>query len=132
MKDLIRKILKEETRNSVPNWVKEFESLSVEEKVESIKKRKRHYEKLIPIMIEFFKENYGNKLEKIDVEERNVHYGHEVFSLKIPCFIFYFNDANEGTKWEVRDYFINLFGVDLGWYGAPFDYEMYVKTWNRI
>ena len=132
MRDLIRKILKEETTGSIPDWYKEFDSLSTEERINVIKKRKKKYEKLIPTMIEFFKETYGDKLEKIEVVERGVHYGYERFSLKVPNLIFYFNEANEGTKWEIRGYLINLFGIEYDFYGIPFDYEVWVKSWNRI
>jgi len=130
MKDIIKKILKE--AREVPDWFAEWENLPEELRIKEFEKRKRKYLKILPKMVEFFEEKFADSLDHIEIGEKKVHYGHESYSMSVPTLIFYFNQADVGVKWEIQGYIINLFGVEMGYYGIPFDFEVYVKNWQRI
>ena len=96
MKDLIKKILKEGMRISpdAPDWVEKFHNLPKEERIEFIENNKKRIEKLTPVIIKFFKEKYGNSLDRIDVGEHKTYYGSEGHSMNEVQYKFYFNKIN--------------------------------------
>jgi hypothetical protein len=137
MRNIIRKILKE--MRDVPDWVEKFHNLPTKERIEFIEKKKKYIEKYIPRIIEFFEEKYGDYIDRVEVEEKGVHYGSENYSTKEVLLKFYFNDVDDNvaeTNYDlmkkVKNDLKNFFNIDLEYYGVPLDLEFYIKTWERM
>ena len=140
MKETIRKILKE--MREAPDWVEKFHNLPTEERIEFIEKKKKYIEKYIPRIIEFFERKYGDYIDRVEVEEKGVHYGSENYSSKEVLLKFYFNDVddnvaetNHDLQIKVRKDIKNFFNIDLEYYGVPLDLEFYIKTskgWKKM
>jgi hypothetical protein len=137
MKELIRKILRE--GRQIPDWIQKFNALPKEGRIEFIENNKKRIEKLLPRIIEFFEEKFGNYIDRIEVEEKGVHYDSENYSTKNLLLKFYFNDVDDNvaetnydlTK-KVRNDLENFFNIDSEYYGVPLDLEFYIKTWKRM
>ena len=73
VRKLIRKILREGVTQGIsikPEWLSKFNySFSKEEKIEFIDKYRSQVEKLLPKIISFFENKYGNVLKDIEVGE---------------------------------------------------------------
>jgi hypothetical protein len=125
--------LREET-HSAPEWFQKWDSLSRDERVENIEKRKEKYLSLIPRIVSFFEEVYGDKLHSLDVDEKRVHYGNEFYSTTIPNLIFNFNKVDRNVKKEIITYLQSFFNIDYEYYGVPFYFEVYVKDgeWRKV
>jgi hypothetical protein len=141
MKELIRKILREgmQISTDAPDWVEKFHALPTEGRIEFIENYKKRIEKLLPRIIEFFEEKFGDYIDRIEVEEKGAHYGSENHSIKKPVLKFYFNDVDDNvaeTNYDlmkkVRNDLKNFFNIDLEYYGVPLDLEFYIKTWERM
>ena len=143
MRNIIKKILKEmKFEPNTPDWVAKFNSLPTEERIEFIEKKKKYIEKYIPRIVKFFEGKYGNYIDRIKVEEKGVHYGHENYSTKQILLNFYFNDiddnvaeTNHDLRLDVIRDIKNFFNIDLEFYGVPLDLEFYIKTpkgWKKM
>ena len=141
MKELIRKILREgmQISDDAPDWVKEFHTLPREGRIALIKKNKKQIERLLPRIVEFFEQKFGDYIDRIEVGEKGVHYGSENYSTEKLLLKFYFNDVDDNiaeTNHElmkkVRNDLKNFFNIDLEYYGVPLDLEFYIKTWERM
>jgi hypothetical protein len=142
MKELIRKILHEAIQigPDTPDWVEKFHDLSREERIEFIKDYKKRVERLIPMIVDFFKSKYGDSLKKIEVGEKRAHFGNEQFSIEKPLLKFYFDFSgmNRDSNWGIlnkREIFRDLrfyFNIDMSYYGTPLEYEVYQMTWERV
>jgi len=131
VKKLIRKILRESY--GVPDWFRDWESKSDEQRIASIEKRREQYIKMVPTMIKFFKEFYGEKLDRIEFSmDKGVYYAHESHTTKRVHLDFYFNEADDTTPREIKKYIESLFGIEMGYYGIPFDFDIFVKYWKRL
>ena len=135
MKELIRKILREDMQisDNAPDWVKEFHELPRQERIESIKSRKKRIEKLIPKIVKFFKEKFGDSLIKIQVSEKPTHYGNENYTIEKILLSFYFDESTKMsmTKREIQKDLSSFFNLDLEYYGMPLDLEFYKQTWTK-
>jgi hypothetical protein len=82
MRDLIKKVLRENSHVSpdAPHWVKTFHDLPTEGRIAQIEKNKKDTERILPRIIEFFKDKFGDDLLKLKVEEQGAHYGNENYS----------------------------------------------------
>lgn len=141
MKNLIRKILHETiyVESETSDLGDTLNQPKMEEGAELIKNNKKRIEKLIPNIVEYFKTEFGDKLVKIEIDEKEVHYGHENLSLQIPNIKFYFDftELPNNKNWSElakRTIYIDLkyFNIDIIDYGVPLNFEVYKKTWERV
>jgi hypothetical protein len=134
VKDLIRKILRESMQipDDAPEWVKRFNKLPKEDRIQDIENRKDKIENLMPNIINFFEDRFGDELEKIVINQKKVHYGNELYSTEKLVINFYFYEPSQmfpRAKYYnevVRD-LINFFNIDITYYGMPLDIEIHVK-----
>jgi len=114
---IIRKILKE--YSSAPQGSKE-------ERIIEIEKRKEHIDRILPLMIQLFKDKFGNDLVKIEVDDKKVHYGNELYSTTIKNLKFFFSDEpKQNYKKEILRDINSFFGIDITYYGVPLYVEVY-------
>jgi len=114
---IIRKILKEYSSAPVGNR---------EERIIEIEKRKKRIDKLLPAMIELFKDKFGDELVKIEVDDKKVHYGNELYSTTIKNLKFFFSDeAKQNYRKEIYRDINSFFGIDITYYGVPLYVEIY-------
>lgn len=137
MKDIIRKLLREgmQISDDAPDWVKDFHGLPREERIQSILDRKKRIEKLLPKIITFFKEKYGDSLIKIKASEKPSHYGNENHTIEKIVLSLYFDvsvDRWSMTKREVFKDLSSFFNLDLEYYGMPLDIDFYKQTWEKF
>ena len=137
MKSLIRKILREsyQIADNAPDWVKEFHTLNRERRIEEIEKRKKRIEKLLPRIIQFFENKFGDSLVKLGVGERSAHYGNELHSSNKILLSFYFSDKTPDVtklKREVYNDLSSFFNIDIEYYGMPLDLEFRKMTWQMF
>jgi hypothetical protein len=128
MKELIKKILREETE--IPKWFREWEKLPREGRIAGIEERKKHILKLVPSIVDFFELKFSDYLEKIEVGGKKIHYGNELHSMESVLLKFYFNKRPPTTKhldFEIRDDINGFFGIDITYYGIPLDIETIIK-----
>ena len=117
MENIIRKILKE--YSDAPKGNKESRIIEIE-------KRKEHIDKMLPIMIQLFEEKFGDELVKIEVDDKKVHYGNELYSTTIKNLKFFFSDkAKQNYKKEILRDINSFFGIDITYYGVPLYVEVY-------
>jgi len=117
VENIIRKILKE--YSSAPEGSKE-------ERIIEIEKRKEHIDKMLPIMIQLFEEKFGDELVKIEVDDKKVHYGNELYSTTIKNLKFFFSDeAKQNYRKEIYRDINSFFGIDITYYGVPLYVEIY-------
>ena len=140
MKHLIRKILRESAQipDDAPEWVKVFNSLtSKKDRIENIEKRKEKIGIILPNIIEFFRDKFGDELEKIVINQKKVHYGNELYSTEKLVINFYFYEPSQmfpRAKYYnevVRD-LINFFNIDITYYGMPLDIEIHIKNREKL
>ena len=139
MKHLIRKILRESAQipDDAPEWVKRFHKLPKEDRIQDIENRKDKIEKLMPNIINFFEDRFGDELEKIVINQKKVHYGNELYSTEKLVINFYFYEPSQmfpRAKYYnevVRD-LINFFNIDITYYGMPLDIEINVKKREKL
>ena len=121
---IIRKILKEYSSAPVGNR---------EERIIEIEKRKKRIDKLLPAMIELFKDKFGDELVKIEVDDNKVHYGNELYSTTIKNLKFFFSDkTNQNYRKEIYRDINSFFGIDITYYGVPLYVEIYKMVWEKI
>ena len=121
---IIRKILKE--YSSPPEGNKD-------ERIVEIEKRKKRIDKLIPLMIEFFEDKFGDELVKVEVDDKKVHYGNELYSTTIKNLKFFFSDkSNQNYRMEIIRDINSFFGIDITYYGVPLNVETYKMVWKEI
>jgi hypothetical protein len=139
VKDLIRKILREAAQipDDAPEWVKRFHKLPKEDRIQDIENRKDKIENLMPNIINFFEDRFGDELEKIVINQKKVHYGNELYSTEKLVINFYFYEPSQmfpRAKYYnevVRD-LINFFNIDITYYGMPLDIEINVKKREKL
>lgn len=139
MQHLIRKILRESGQipDDAPEWVKRFNKLPKEDRIKDIENRKDKIENLMPNIINFFEDRFGDELEKIVINQKKVHYGSELYSTEKLVINFYFYEPSQmfpRAKYYnevVRD-LINFFNIDITYYGMPLDIEIYVKKREKL
>jgi hypothetical protein len=114
---IIRKILKE--YSSAPEGSKE-------ERIIEIEKRKEHIDRILPLMIQLFKDKFGDDLVKIEVDDKKVHYGNELYSTTIKNLKFFFSDeVKQNYRKEIYRDINSFFGIDITYYGVPLYVEIY-------
>jgi hypothetical protein len=117
VENIIRKILKE--YSSAPEGSKE-------ERIIEIEKRKEHIDRILPLMIQLFKDKFGDDLVKIEVDDKKVHYGNELYSTTIKSLKFFFSDeVKQNYRKEIYRDINSFFGIDITYYGVPLYVEIY-------
>jgi hypothetical protein len=137
VRETIRKILREgmQISDDAPDWVKEFHTQSKEGRIEMIEKNKKHIEKLLPRIVHFFEDKFGDDLVKLVVKERGAHYGNELYSTNKIVLQFRFSDKTpEVTKLkrEVYNDLRSFFNIEVEYYGTPLDLEFLKATWEKF
>lgn len=141
MKDLIKKILREgmQISDDAPDWVKEFHTLPREGRIDLIKKNKKQIEKLLPRIVEFFEQKFGDDLVQLKVtnEEgtRGRHYGNENYSTNVVLLQFFFHNRTPNVttlKKEVINDLKSFFNLHWDYYGMPLDLDFYKATWEKF
>lgn len=118
--------------DDAPEWVKRFNKLPKEDRIQDIENRKDKIENLMPNIINFFEDRFGDELEKIVINQKKVHYGNELYSTEKLVINFYFYEPSQmfpRAKYynEVIRDLINFFNIDITYYGMPLDIEIHVK-----
>ena len=118
--------------DDAPEWVKRFNKLPKEDRIQDIENRKDKIETLMPNIINFFEDRFGDELEKIVINQKKVHYGNELYSTEKLVINFYFYEPSQmfpRAKYynEVIRDLINFFNIDITYYGMPLDIEIHVK-----
>jgi hypothetical protein len=137
VREIIRKILKESMKISsdAPEWVEKFHSASREERIEHIENYKKHIKKLLPRIVEFFNEKFGDDLESIIVTERGAYYGNENHSTQKIVLDFRFSVSTPNVtklKREVYNDLKSFFNMDVTYYGTPLELEFHKAVWERF
>ena len=135
MRDLIKKVLRENSHISpdAPHWVKTFHDLPTEGRIAQIEKNKKDTERILPRIVEFFKDKFGDDLLKLKVGETGVHYGNENYSTKKIKLTFYFPESYSNlTKREIFNDLKSFFNIDLRYYGTPLEIEVYRMKWESL
>ena len=123
--------------DDAPEWVKRFHKLPKEDRIQDIENRKDKIENLMPNIINFFEDRFGDELEKIVINQKKVHYGNELYSTEKLVINFYFYEPSQmfpRAKYYnevVRD-LINFFNIDITYYGMPLDIEINVKKREKL
>jgi len=122
VKEVIRKILREgmQISDDAPEWVKEFHTLPREGRIAMIEKNKSHVEKLLPRIVHFFENKFGDDLVKLIVKV---------------VLQFRFSDKTpEVTKLkrEVYNDLRSFFNIEVEYYGTPLDLDFYKATWEKF
>jgi hypothetical protein len=131
VKSLIRKILREgmQISDDAPDWVKEFHTLPREERIAMIEKNKKHIQKLLPKIVNFFESKFGDDLVKLIVKEKGVHYGNELYSTNKILLQFRFSDKTSEKVVKLRREVLNdlrsFFNIEVEYYGTPLDLEFF-------
>ena len=121
--------------SDAPDWVKEFHTIPKEGRIAMIEKNKSHVEKLLPRIVNFFENKFGEDLVKLIVKERGAHYGNELHSTNKIVLQFRFSDKTpEVTKLkrEVYNDLRSFFNIEVEYYGTPLDLEFLKATWERF
>lgn len=141
MKDLIKKILREgmQISDDAPDWVKEFHTLPREGRIALIKKNKKQIERLLPRIVEFFKQKLGDNLVQLLVtnEEgiRGRHYGHENYSTNSILLQFFFHPRTTNLaalKKEIINDLESFFNIHIDYYGMPIDLDFYKAVYQKF
>ena len=126
MKNSIRKVLRESITDK-PEWVDKFDSFSRDERIDFIEKYKKQVVRLLPKIIEFFKQRFGDQLKEISVREVETLYGNEMYSGTKIVLHFYFDNPPfwelMSLKQEIWEALISYFNIDVGYYGVPLSIE---------
>ena len=137
MRDLIKKILREDSHISpdAPHWVEAFQTMSRENRIAQIDKNKRDIERILPRIVEFFKDKFGKHLLKFEIGEKGTHYGNENHTTKTINLIFYLSESTPDVRGAKREIFNDLnsfFNINLSYYGTPLEIEVYKMTWEKL
>ena len=124
MRTSIRKVLRESITDK-PEWVEKFNNFSRDERIDFIEKYKKQVVRLLPKIIQFFKDRLGDKLKDITVGEKETLYGNEMYSGTKIVLEFHFNDYPYwelmSLKHEIWNDLISFFNIDMGYYGVPLE-----------
>ena len=137
MRDLIKNILRESSHISpnAPHWVEEFQTMSTKDRITQIEKNKKDIEKILPRIVEFFKDKFGKYLLKFEIEEKGLHYGNENYSSKTINLIFYLSESTpdvNGAKREIFNDLNSFFNINVSYYGSPLEFEVYKMSWQKL
>jgi len=137
MRDLIKNILRENSRISpdAPNWVEAFQTMSREDRISQIVKNKKDLERILPRIVEFFKDKFGKYLLKFEIEESGLHYGNENYTSKTINLIFYLSESTpnvNGAKREIFNDLNSFFNINVSYYGTPLEFEVYKMSWQKL
>ena len=137
MRDLIKNILRENSHISpdAPNWVEAFQTMSREDRISQIVKNKKDLERILPRIVEFFKDKFGKYLLKFEIGEKGLHYGNENYTSKTINLIFYLSESTPNVNRAKREIFNDLnsfFNINVSYYGTPMQFEVYKMTWQKL
>lgn len=127
MKNLIRKILKEER----DTW---FDK-SKEERHQILRDKLSRAESMMPKILKIIDIMYGDKVRVDSSERKMIYYGSDMLNLERIILKVYVEDDDLDTrevKSNIWDALNNYLGIDLSRYGVGLDLEVYKKTWSRI
>jgi hypothetical protein len=130
VRNSIRKVLRESITDK-PEWVEKFNNFSRDERIDFIEKYKKQVVRLLPKIIQFFKDRLRDKLKDITVGEKETLYGNEMYSGTKIVLEFHFNDYPYWElmtlKHEIWNDLISFFNIDMGYYGVPLELNFETK-----
>lgn len=137
MRDLIKNILRENRHISpnAPHWVEAFQTMSREDRISQIVKNKKDLERILPRIVEFFKDKFGKYLLKFEIGEKGLHYGNENYTSKTINLIFYLSESTpdvNGAKREIFNDLNSFFNINVSYYGTPLEFEVYKMSWQKL
>ena len=139
MKDLIKKILREDIKMNIspnaPYWVHDFQKMSKEERIGQIEKNKKDIEKLMPRIINFFKDKFGDDLVHLLIKKQKSYYGNESHSTDKIVLDFRFSEKTPNVtqlKREVYNDLNSFFNIDVTYYGTPLDLDFHKAVWQKF
>jgi len=100
--------------------------------VEDIQGLKEYIESILPKILKYFKNKYGDELVKIDVDKTEVLFGYEDLRMEIPQLQFYFSESVINRTEEIFNDLKNIFDIDMKSYGVPLSIRVYEQTWKRV
>jgi hypothetical protein len=110
----------------------ESSEISMEDGAQEIRRKKKYVEKVIPMILKYFKTKYKEELSKINVESVFVKFGEENLILDIPRLEFYFNGSLVNRAQDIINDLRDVFDIDLIKYGYPLGLRVYEQTWKRV
>jgi hypothetical protein len=123
MEHIIRKVIKEV-------------SDSKEDRIKEIEDKKKYIGKMLPKMVNYFEETFGDDLFELTTTKKGTHYSSENYSTDNYLLKFYFNEIPKENEFNLRRSIFRtldkIFNVDITRYGVPLDIEIYVKQWKQI
>jgi hypothetical protein len=105
---------------------------SFDTSVQDIQGMREYVESILPKILKFFKNKYGDELVKIDVDKTEVLFGHEDLRMEIPQLQFYFSESVINRTEEIFNDLRNIFDIDMKSYGVPLSIRIYEQTWKRV
>ena len=121
--------------DDAPEWVKEFHKLPREGRIDLIEKNKRHIQKLLPRIVNFFQDKFGDDLVHLYVKERKTYYGNESYSTDRIVLDFRFSDKTPNVtklKNEVYNDLNSFFNIDVTYYGTPLELDFHKAVWQKF
>jgi hypothetical protein len=125
-------IISESQHNRILSEQDNFDEMSLEDRVQEIRRRKEYVQKILPKILKYFKIKYKDELLKIDVESVFVKFGEENLVLDIPRLEFYFNQSLINRAQDIKNDLKDVFDIDLIRYGYPLGLRVYEQTWKRV
>lgn len=102
--------------------------------LERIKKNEIEVPRMIPSIVKFIKEKYGNGV-KVKTENKGVHFGNDDYSASCKVIKIYVEDMSltaAEVKHQIWNDINNFFGIDLARYGSCLSLVVYRKMWIEI
>ena len=121
--------------DNAPEWVKQFHTLPKEGRIDLIEKNKAHIQKLLPRIINFFEEKFGDDLVRIVVKKQKSYYGNESYSTDKIVLDFRFSDKTPNVtklKNEVYNDLNSFFNIDVTYYGTPLELDFHKAVWQKF
>jgi hypothetical protein len=125
-------IISESQHNRILSEQDNFDEMSLEDRVQEIRRRKEYVQKILPKILKYFKIKYKDELLKIDVESVFVKFAEENLVLDIPRLEFYFNQSLINRAQDIKNDLKDVFDIDLIRYGYPLGLRVYEQTWKRV
>lgn len=116
MKELIRKILRES------------------EDLERIQRNEVSVPKVVPSIVRFIKEEYGNRVS-VETHNKGVFFGSDDYRGVCKEIRVYVQDERlvaADVKVKLWNDIKNFFGIDMSRYGACLSLEVYRKKWEKV
>lgn len=106
----------------------------LKEELENIQRNEQYNMEVLPAIVEFVKERYGNGVT-LKHKIVKVFYGMDNYSGNSLRLMLYVEDESlnpREVKYGVWEGLNNFFNIDAAKYGSGIDIEVYKKKWERV